>query len=250
MASYDQISYDSAFAAQQHYQNTQPAADPGAELAASRVEIAQLKAENATLKAELATLRASSAAAAAPGAALVPPPAFYAPPNPYSSVAPFAPSYPSAPIPPYYGTSYGYGAPPPPPDARPSNPPLAINAENRRGPKGANLALFCIPNAYTDQQACARTCRKPFLGLYGRDFRAMPVTVLVQTLCQVYDLAKPYGNVIFAQVATHRDTGLSRGYAFVSYETVDEANCAIGALHNFNIAVRTNAPARLLRVHI
>ena len=26
-----------------------------------------------------------------------------------------------------------------------------MNAENKRGPTGANLAIFCIPNHYTDQ---------------------------------------------------------------------------------------------------
>ena len=77
---------------------------------------------------------------------------------------------------------------------------LSINMENKRGPKGANLALFCIPNAYYDQE--------------------------------VYHLTKPYGNVVFCSVACHRDTGASRGYAFVSYETVDEAKAAMAALHD------------------
>ena len=55
------------------------------------------------------------------------------------------------------------------------------NAENKRGPKGANIALFCIPNAYYDEQ--------------------------------VYELVKGFGNVVFCSVATHRETGASRGYA-------------------------------------
>ena len=84
--------------------------------------------------------------------------------------------------------------------------PLAINADNRRGPKGANLALFCIPNAYTDQE--------------------------------VFDLGKPYGDVIFASVATRRDTGASRGYAFLSYKTIEDAQAAIAGLHEMQIEGR------------
>jgi RNA recognition motif-containing protein len=87
-----------------------------------------------------------------------------------------------------------------------------MNIDNKRGPKGANLAVFCIPNSFYDQQ--------------------------------VLDLAQPYGNVVFCQVATHRDNGQSRGYAFVSYETIEEAQKAIDALHNFTVE------GRALRVEV
>ena len=120
-----------------------------------------------------------------------PPPASYpAPPQPYSA-------YPNYGYPPAPGASY------PPPSHKPasySKPPLALNQENRRGPKGANLALFCIPNAYGDED--------------------------------VLELAKPYGNPIFCSVARHRDSGASRGYAFVSFETLAEAERVTQALHN------------------
>ena len=66
----------------------------------------------------------------------------------------------------------------------------------------------------------------------------------VNTRRQVLDLCQPHGNVIFCQVACHRDSGLSRGYAFVSYETVEEAEKAIAALHNMTVE------GRALRVEV
>ena len=42
-----------------------------------------------------------------------------------------------------------------------------------------------------------------------------------------------------SQVAAHRETGQSRGYAFVSYETVEMANTAITNLHNMTVDSRT-----------
>ena len=36
-------------------------------------------------------------------------------------------------------------------------------------------------------------------------------------------------------MAVHRETGQSRGYAFVSYETVEHANAAITNLHNMTV---------------
>jgi len=33
----------------------------------------------------------------------------------------------------------------------------------------------------------------------------------------------------------HRETGQSRGYAFVSYETVEQAKAAIAKLHNMTV---------------
>jgi RNA recognition motif-containing protein len=54
--------------------------------------------------------------------------------------------------------------------------------------------------------------------------------------------ALPSSNVCLSppsQVAVHRETGQSRGYAFVSYETVEEANAAITNLHNMTVDSRT-----------
>jgi len=54
----------------------------------------------------------------------------------------------------------------------------------------------------------------------------------------VLDLCAPHGEVIFCQVAMHRDTGQSRGYAFVSFETIEGAEKAIAGLHNMMVAGR------------
>lgn len=63
---------------------------------------------------------------------------------------------------PGYGAFGGY-APPPGfgamPAPRQSQQTLPLNLENKRGPKGANLAVFCIPNAYNDQKARRRPDR-------------------------------------------------------------------------------------------
>ena len=84
----------------------------------------------------------------------------------------------------------------PAPGERPGT--LAFNSKNLRGPRGANLAFFCIPNTFTDQI--------------------------------VYDYASPYGNIVFCKVATHADTGNSRGYAFVSFDSIENAQaCIAGA---------------------
>jgi len=79
-------------------------------------------------------------------------------------------------------------------------------SSGKRGPRGANLAVFCIPNAYTD--------------------------------VELHEIARPYGNVVYAQVSRHRDSGLSRGYGFVSFETVEEAEKAIGGIHGMVVQGR------------
>jgi len=193
-----------------HYGHAPPPAAGSAELEALKRENEAIKAENASLRAENASLRSQAAGAPAPAPALVPPPPNFYPPPAYPSNYGYGapPSYP--PAGPYGYPPYG-GAPPPSgyggaPEPRAYKPPLEINKGNRRGPKGANLALFCIPNSYTDHE--------------------------------VYDLAKAYGQCIFASVATHRETGASRGYAFVSYETIEEANVAIAGLHNMSVEGR------------
>ncbi|KAG8468438.1 hypothetical protein KFE25_013521 [Diacronema lutheri] len=82
-----------------------------------------------------------------------------------------------------------------------------LTASGKRGPKGANLAIFCIPNSYTD--------------------------------LELHDIARPYGSVIYAQVSRHRDTGLSRGYGFVSYESVADAEKAIEGIHGMVVQGRS-----------
>lgn len=123
------------------------------------------------LTAEVASLKAAAGAPASTGAAMVPPPSFY-PPPPYQPTA-YPPPYGGAyGHPPQYAAPPGYGAPPA------TRPPatLPLNAKNERGPKGANLAVFCIPNSYYDQQ--------------------------------VLNLVLPYGNVVFCQVLSPRPSPL------------------------------------------
>lgn len=196
---------------------TAPAADAASTLAAAKEEIAALKKENEALRTELAELKANGLSSGT-GAQLVPPPVLWPPAAGPPAYSPYgAPPYGA---PPAYGAPPPYGAPPayspyvaPPAYASSSygasaGPPatLPLNYKNERGPKGANLAIFCIPNSYYDQQ--------------------------------VYDLASPYGELAFCQVATHRDTGLSRGYAFVSYRQAEDAQKAISSLHNLSIEGR------------
>jgi len=79
------------------------------------------------------------------------------------------------------------------------------SSSGKRGPKGANLAIFCIPNSYTDNE--------------------------------LHEIARPYGDVVYAQVSRHRDSGLSRGYGFVSYDSVGEALAAIEGIHGMVVQV-------------
>lgn len=83
----------------------------------------------------------------------------------------------------------------------------AALSSGKRGPKGANLAIFCIPNSYSDHE--------------------------------LLEIARPYGNVVYAQVSRHRDTGLSRGYGFVSYESVAESERAVEGIHGMVVQGRS-----------
>lgn len=42
---------------------------------------------------------------------------------------------------------------------------------------------------------------------------------------------EPHGRVVAAEVVVDRMTGQSRGFGFVEFSTVEEANGAVGALH-------------------
>uniref|UniRef100_A0A6S9SJX0 RRM domain-containing protein n=1 Tax=Chrysotila carterae TaxID=13221 RepID=A0A6S9SJX0_CHRCT len=165
-----------------------------AALIAARAEINALKAENNSLKAEIAAIKAG-----APANSLIAPPVLWPPQGNSSYGSSFSPYGASPYGAPGYGMPGVYGA-----AAPPARPPVIANP--KRGPKGANLAIFCIPNSYTEQQ--------------------------------VYDLASPYGTVTFVQIATHRDTGASRGYAFVSYDTVEAAENAIANMNNMTVEGR------------
>ncbi|CAB9505389.1 Elav-like family member [Seminavis robusta] len=134
------------------------------------------------------------------------------------------PGGPQYPMPPHqYGPAYGAGNPPPPPhpphhpymypphqygpappygyrnpqEMRPPNP------RPREGPAGANLFVYHLPHDLTDA-----------------------------------DLAtafNPFGNVISAKVYVDKYTGESKGFGFVSYDSVMSAEAAIEQMNGFQI---------------
>jgi cold-inducible RNA-binding protein len=47
---------------------------------------------------------------------------------------------------------------------------------------------------------------------------------------QLNDLAKPFGKVVSAVVATDRPSGASKGFGFIEFSTAEEGNAAMKAL--------------------
>lgn len=130
------------------------------------------------------------------------------------------PGGPQYPMPPHqYGAAYGAGTPPPPhphhpymyppqygpppygyPNRQEMRPP---NPRPREGPAGANLFVYHLPHDLTDA-----------------------------------DLAtafNPFGNVISAKVYVDKYTGESKGFGFVSYDSVMSAESAIEQMNGFQI---------------
>lgn len=50
------------------------------------------------------------------------------------------------------------------------------------------------------------------------------------TDAQLNELAKPYGAIVSANVATERDSGASKGFGFVEFSNDDDAKKAIAGL--------------------
>jgi cold-inducible RNA-binding protein len=50
------------------------------------------------------------------------------------------------------------------------------------------------------------------------------------TDAQLNDLAKPFGKVVSAVVATDRSNGASKGFGFIEFSTTEEGNAAIKGL--------------------
>jgi len=81
-------------------------------------------------------------------------------------------------------------------------PPIQTTASNK-GPDGANLFIFHIPNHFTN--------------------------------LDMYQLFCPYGNLLSVRIMVEKDTGRSRGFGFVSYDSPDSAALAIKELNGFAI---------------
>jgi len=81
-------------------------------------------------------------------------------------------------------------------------PPIQTTASNK-GPDGANLFIFHIPNHFTN--------------------------------LDMYNLFCHYGNLISVRIMVEKDTGRSRGFGFVSYDKPEAAAMAIKELNGFVI---------------
>jgi hypothetical protein len=100
--------------------------------------------------------------------------------------------------------SYG-GHPPMSPfyNSTSPGPPIQTTASNK-GPDGANLFIFHIPNHYTN--------------------------------LDMYRLFYQYGNLLSVRIMVEKDTGRSRGFGFVSYDLPESAALAIKALNGFPVS--------------
>lgn len=96
---------------------------------------------------------------------------------------------------PYGGQFYPATSPGPPIQTTPSN----------KGPDGANLFIFHIPNHFTN--------------------------------VDMYNLFCPYGNLLSVRIMVEKDTGRSRGFGFVSYDSPDAAALAIKELNGFTVSI-------------
>jgi len=81
-------------------------------------------------------------------------------------------------------------------------PPIQTTTSNK-GPDGANLFIFHIPNHFTN--------------------------------LDMYKLFCTYGNLLSVRIMVEKDTGRSRGFGFVSYDTPESAATAIKELNGFVI---------------
>jgi RNA recognition motif-containing protein len=82
-------------------------------------------------------------------------------------------------------------------------PPIQTTHHNK-GPEGANLFIFHIPNHFTNLD-------------------------MWQLFCH-------YGTLLSVRIMVEKDTGRSRGFGFVSYDSPDAAALAIKELNGFVVS--------------
>ena len=83
-------------------------------------------------------------------------------------------------------------------------PPIQTTAHNK-GPDGANLFIFHIPNHFTNLDMWHLFCH--------------------------------YGNLLSVRIMVEKDTGRSRGFGFVSYDSPEAAAMAIKELNGFVVSL-------------
>jgi hypothetical protein len=81
-------------------------------------------------------------------------------------------------------------------------PPIQTTASNK-GPEGANLFIFHIPNHFTN--------------------------------LDMYQLFCPYGNLLSVRIMVEKESGRSRGFGFVSFDAPESAALAIKELNGFAV---------------
>ncbi|KAL3928951.1 MAG: hypothetical protein SGBAC_012420 [Bacillariaceae sp.] len=87
------------------------------------------------------------------------------------------------------------------PNASPG-PPIQTTASNK-GPDGANLFIFHIPNHFSNMD--------------------------------MYHLFSPFGTLLSVRIMVEKESGRSRGFGFVSYDSPDAAAIAIKELNGYTI---------------
>ena len=87
-----------------------------------------------------------------------------------------------------------------------TGPSPTADGQQRKGPSGANLFVVKIPDGFTDKE--------------------------------VFDTFTPFGTVTRCQITTDKHTGESKGFGFVSYQSVEEADAAVANLNGANIEGR------------
>jgi RNA recognition motif-containing protein len=86
-------------------------------------------------------------------------------------------------------------------------PPIQTTTSNK-GPDGANLFIFHIPNHFTN--------------------------------LDMYNLFIQYGQLLSVRIMVEKDSGRSRGFGFVSYDSPDAAALAIKELNGFAVSHNGN----------